>query len=185
MKKLLFIALIFFGCNSSVNMDTVKKELVVKANIFLKKATSGGLIVQNLTIYRLDRITEKDAINFRIKALSDSIIIQKRVAEGYKQTAEGRKTDMKSMDSLHIATVEIKRLIDRYYFMADSTIAASAITKKALDSLSAISSADVENKDYYKAMSSICSINITSAPSCDSIAILADKQRNIISMYLK
>jgi len=185
MKRLFIAALILFGCNSSEELETAKSEAANKVPAFLRDISGGGVLLEECKIYEFDRITEKEALEFRVRALSDSVIIHKRLLDFYNKNIERRTLDMKGLDSVHRSTEEVKKIIDRFVARIDSNNIASVVTQKKLDSLSAIKNAGSGKKDYYQGMFRVCYFNITSSSSCDSFAFLFDKGRNIISMHLK
>ena len=184
MKKLLIAALFLFGCNSSEDMDAVKKEISNKIPGYLIKETKGRLLVNETTLYHIEKITEKDALDFRISALKDSVIIQGNLIGLYKSAVEAKQKDMAALDSQGISLTEIKKLISRYNHLADSTSLAAVNTKKLLDSLSVVRSVDDNEKNFYNTSFSVCSFNISTSTTCDSVAFLIDKKLNIISMHI-
>jgi hypothetical protein len=183
MKKLFIAAFLLFGCNSSEDLEGAKNEVANKVPGILRKMSGGGILLEECKIYEFDRITGKEALDFRIRALSDSVIIHKRLLDFYNKNIEQRRLDMKGLDSVHRSTEEVKKIIDRYISKIDSNNLAAVVTQKKLDSLTAIKNTGSDKKDFYKAMFRVCYFNITSASSCDSFAFLFDKERNFISMH--
>ena len=184
MKKIFIAAFILSACNQPDDLEKAKKNISIIVPQFLIQATKSRLLINESTLYHLDKINEKDAIDFRIQALSDSVIIQNNLTETYKRNIEKREKDMKDFDSMKVSTVEIKKRISRYNYQADSVNTALANTKKTLDSLSGIKLTDTKNRNFYNASFRICSFNIITSTSCDSVAFLLDKKLNVISMHI-
>lgn len=184
MKNFLFLALILTGCASNDDLQTVRKDVLDKVPVFISNLTGGGAFVKECSLYQLDPVTDKAALDFRIWALSDSLIIQKRLAEHYTNLIEMRKKDMKGLVEIKMSTDTVQQIIDRYKFRIDSINMAGIKTKKELDSLTAANTGTGE-KNHYVAMFRICLFNITTTSTCDSFAFLFDKKRNLLSMHLK
>jgi hypothetical protein len=173
------------ACNSSDDLETARKDIANKVPAFVAKLTGGGMLVESCKLYELDEITEKEAVEFRIRALSDSLIIQKRLDEHFNNLITKKMADMKSMDSAKMNTDAVKAMIQRYLGKVDSNKMNTVNTRRMLDSFNAVTGRDASEKNYYKAMFSICTFNLTSSTSCDSFAFLLNKKREILSMHLK
>lgn len=183
MKKIIVAAFLFLGCNSD-DLDEVKKDISGKIPSFLLAETKGRLLVNDCTLYSIKKITEQESIDFRVKALTDSMIILNNLTDVYNRAIEGKRKTLREFDSLKQETGEVKRLISSYGQLIDSTIAASVSKKKLLDSLSLLKSVGSKDKNFYNTAFKVCSFNISAGSSCDSVAFLLDKKLNILSMHI-
>jgi len=183
-KKLLLAALILVGCNDSDNVEKIKSEISKKVPVFLVEETKSRLLVNDSEMYEFEKISEKQALEFRVKALEDSMVILKNLTELFLRSKLNREKDIPAFDSMNQSTVELKKLIARYSFMVDSNNTATVEKRKRLDSISSIVSKGSNSKDYYHTRFKICHFNVTAGSTCDSVAFLVDKKLNIISMHI-
>lgn len=184
MKKLLAAVLILIGCNGSEDLEIVKDELSRKVPIFLVEETKSRLLVNGSEMYDLEKISEKEALEFRVKALEDSMIILKNLTELFEKAKINREKDIAAFDSLKQSTVDLRKLIARYSYMVDSNNLATVEKRKRLDSISAKVFAGSNKKNFYHTRFKICYFNVSQGSSCDSVAFLVDKKLNIISMHI-
>lgn len=183
MKKLLAAALFLFGCNSGDDMETVRNDIANKVPAFVGQLTGGGMMIKEFKMYNLETLDPAGAHDFRLRALSDSVIIHRNIEAYFNRIINIRTKGKASLDSANLRTDTVQMIIQRYQHRIDSNRLAAEVTQHKLDEVMAEKVSG--NDKYYRAWFRICTFTLMTTNECDSFAFLLDKNRNVISMHYK